>query len=116
VGRGRLPAGAAVGTGPLPAGAGPPGDGRLDEALAALRRSVFLDPGAALAQVALAELLGRLGEPARARSALRAAAALLGDGDPAEPVPGHDELTVGRVRDLVAARLARLDADPEAAR
>jgi predicted Zn-dependent protease len=90
--------------------------GRLDDALAALRRSVFLDPGAVLAQVALADLLDRQGEPARARSALRAAAGLLGDGDPAEPVPGHDELTVGRVRELVAARLARLDADPKAAR
>jgi len=84
--------------------------GRLDDALAALRRSVFLDPGSVLAQVALADLLDRQGEPARARSALRAAAALLGDGDPAEPVPGHDELTVGRVRELVAVRLARLEA------
>jgi hypothetical protein len=71
---------------------------------------VFLDPGSVLAQVALADLLDRQGEPARARSALRAAAALLGDGDPAEPVPGHDELTIGRVRELVAARLARLEA------
>jgi hypothetical protein len=31
-------------------------------------------------------------------------------------VPGHDELTIGRVRELFAARLARLDAHPEAAR
>ena len=90
--------------------------GRLDDALAALRRSVFLDPGSVLAQVALADLLERQGEPARAGSALRAAAALLGDGDPADPVPGHDELTIGRVRELVAARLARLDAGRGAAR
>jgi chemotaxis protein methyltransferase CheR len=90
--------------------------GRLDDALAALRRSVFLDPGSVLAQVALADLLERQGEPARARSALRAAAALLGDGDPGDPVPGHDELAIGRVRELVAARLARLDAGQGAAR
>ena len=90
--------------------------GRLDDALAALRRSVFLDPGSVLGQVALADLLARQGEPARARGALRAAAALLGDGDPAEALPGHDGLTAGRVRYLIAARLARLDGDPEAAR
>ena len=90
--------------------------GRLDDALAALRRSVFLDPGSVLGQVALADLLARLGEPGRARGALRAAAALVAGGDPAEPVDGHDGLTTGRVRDLIAAQLARLDGDPEAAR
>jgi hypothetical protein len=66
-----------------------------------------------LGQVALADLLARLGEPARARSALRTAAALLGEGDPAEPVDGHDGPAAGRVRDLIAAQLARLDGDPE---
>ena len=90
--------------------------GRLEDALAALRRSVFLDPGSVLGQVALADLLARLGEPARARGALRAAAALVGDGDPAEPVDDHEGLTTGRVRDLIAAQLARLDGDPEVAR
>jgi predicted Zn-dependent protease len=90
--------------------------GRLDDALAALRRSVFLDPGSVLGQVALADLLVRLGERGRARGALRAAAALVADGDPAEPVDGHDGPTTGRVRDLIAAHLARLDGDPEAAR
>ncbi len=90
--------------------------GRLEDALPALRRSVFLDPGSVLGQLALADLLVRLGEPARARGALRAAAALVGDRDPAEPVDGHDGPTAGRVRDLIAARLARLDGDPEVAR
>ena len=90
--------------------------GRLEDALAALRRSVFLDPGSVLGQVALAGLLARLGEPARARGALRAAAALVGDGDPSELVDGHEELPAGRVRDLIAAQLARLDRDPEVAR
>jgi chemotaxis protein methyltransferase CheR len=90
--------------------------GRLEDALAALRRSVFLDPGSVLGQLALADLLVRLGEPARARGALRAAAALVGDRDPAEPVDGHDGPTAGRVRDLIAAQLARLDGDPEVAR
>jgi chemotaxis protein methyltransferase CheR len=90
--------------------------GRLEEALAALRRSVFLDPGSVLGQLALAGLLARLGEPARARGALRAAAALVGDGDPSEPVDGHEELPAGRVRDLIAAQLARLDRNPEVAR
>jgi predicted Zn-dependent protease len=90
--------------------------GKPEEALAALRRCVFLDPASVLGQVALGDLLARLGEPARARSALRAAEALVGDGDPAEALPGHEELTAGRVRDLIAARLAGLDADPEVAR
>jgi chemotaxis protein methyltransferase CheR len=90
--------------------------GRLEDALAALRRSVFLDPGSVLGQVALADLLVRLGELGRARGALRAAAALVADGDPAEPVDGHDGPPTGRVRDLIAAHLARLDGDPEAAR
>ena len=90
--------------------------GRLEDALAALRRSVFLDPGSVLGQLALAGLLARLGEPARARGALRAAAALVGDGDPSEPIDGHEELPAGRVRDLIAAQLARLDPNPEVAR
>ena len=90
--------------------------GRLEEALAALRRSVFLDPGSVLGQLALAGLLARLGEPARVRGALRAAAALVGDGDPSELVDGHEELPAGRVRDLIAAQLARLDPNPEVAR
>jgi chemotaxis protein methyltransferase CheR len=90
--------------------------GRLEDALAALRRSVFLDPGSVLGQLALADLLVRLGERARARGALRAAAALVGDHDPAEPVDGHDGPTAGRVRDLIAAQLARLGGDQEVAR
>jgi chemotaxis protein methyltransferase CheR len=89
--------------------------GRLDEALAALRRSVFLDPGSVLAQVAMADLLARQGEPTRARSVLRAAAALLDQVDPAEPVAGEDGPTAARVRDLIAAQLGRLPGGPEAA-
>jgi len=90
--------------------------GRLEDALAALRRSVFLDPGSALGQVALASLLARLGEPARARSALRAAEALVADDDPAATVDDHDGLTAGRLRELIAAQLAHLAGDREAAR
>jgi chemotaxis protein methyltransferase CheR len=89
--------------------------GRAEEALAALRRSVFLDPGSVLGQVALADLLARQGEPTRARSALRAAAALLDQVDGAEPVSGDDGPTAARVRDLIAAQLGRLPDGPEAA-
>jgi len=89
--------------------------GRLEDALAALRRCVFLDPGSVLGQVALAGLLARQGEPARASSALRAAAALLGDGEEAQLLPGGEGLTVGRVRDLIAAQLVQLEGQPEVA-
>jgi tetratricopeptide (TPR) repeat protein len=89
--------------------------GQPEEALAALRRSLFLGPGSALAQVALADLLARQGEPTRARSALRAAAALLEDLDGAEPVSGEDGPTAAHVRDLIAAQLGRLPGGPEAA-
>jgi chemotaxis protein methyltransferase CheR len=90
--------------------------GQLEDALAALRRTVFLDPRSVLGQLALADLLARRGEPGRARGALRAAAALVADRDPAEPVDDHEGLTTARVRDLIAAQLARLDTDPEVAR
>jgi chemotaxis protein methyltransferase CheR len=90
--------------------------GQLEDALAALRRTVFLDPRSVLGQLALADLLARRGEPGRARGALRAAAALVADRDPAEPVDDHEGFTTARVRDLIAAQLARLDADPEVAR
>jgi chemotaxis protein methyltransferase CheR len=88
--------------------------GRSEEALAALRRSVFLDPGSVLAQVALADLLARQGEPTRAHSALRAAAALLDQVDGAEPV-SDDGPTAARVRDLIAAQLGRLPGGPDPA-
>jgi hypothetical protein len=66
--------------------------------------------------LALADLLARRGEPGRARGALRAAAALVADRDPAEPVDDHEGLTTARVRDLIAAQLAHLDPNPEVAR
>jgi tetratricopeptide (TPR) repeat protein len=75
--------------------------GRLQEALEAYRRSVFLDHTFALGHFASAGVFGRTGQPERARKSLATVAELLA-GKPAEmPLPEGDGLTVGRLMELV---------------
>jgi chemotaxis protein methyltransferase CheR len=75
--------------------------GRLEEALEAFRRSVFLDHTFALGHFASAGVFGRTGQPERARKSLATVADLLA-GKPADlPLPEGDGLTVGRLMELV---------------
>jgi chemotaxis protein methyltransferase CheR len=75
--------------------------GRLEEALEAFRRSVFLDHTFALGHFASAGIFGRTGQPERARKSLTTVAELLA-GKPADmPLPEGDGLTVGRLMELV---------------
>jgi chemotaxis protein methyltransferase CheR len=75
---------------------------RLDEALEAFRRSVFLDHTFVLGHFAAAGVFGRTGQTGRAQKSLATVAELLA-GKPAEmPLPEGDGLTVGRLMELVA--------------
>jgi len=75
--------------------------GRLEEALDAFRRSVFLDHTFALGHFAAAGLFARTGQSARAQKSLATVAELL-SGKPADQLlPEGDGLTVGRLQELV---------------
>jgi chemotaxis protein methyltransferase CheR len=75
--------------------------GRLEEALEAFRRSVFLDHTFVLGHFAAAGAFGRTGQAGRAQKSLAAVAELLA-GKPADmPLPEGDGLTVGRLMELV---------------
>jgi len=75
--------------------------GRLEEALDAFRRSVFLDHTFALGHFAAAGLFARTGQSARAQKSLATVAELL-SGKPADQMlPEGDGLTVGRLQELV---------------
>lgn len=75
--------------------------GRLEDALEAFRRSVFLDHTFALGHFAAAGVFGRTGQRARALKSLDTVAELLA-GKPADMLlPEGDGLTVGRLMELV---------------
>ena len=76
--------------------------GRLEDALEAFRRSIFLDQTFVLGHFAAAGLFARTGQSARARKSLATVAELL-SGKPADQLlPEGDGLTVGRLQELVA--------------
>jgi chemotaxis protein methyltransferase CheR len=76
--------------------------GRLEDALEAFRRSLFLDQTFALGHFAAAGVFARTGQTARARKSLATVAELL-EGKPADMLlPEGDGLTVGRLMELVA--------------
>lgn len=83
--------------------------GRIEGALAALRRCAYADPEFALGHFALAGLLNRLGEKRRAQKELSNVAAILESQNREALVPEGDGLTVGRLLELVQVHKELLD-------
>lgn len=79
-------------------------DGRLDAALAALRRCVFADPEFVLGHFALANLCVRLGQAPRAAKELDLVAQWARTRAGHEIVPEGDGLTVGRLREMMTSQ------------
>jgi chemotaxis protein methyltransferase CheR len=76
--------------------------GRMEGALASLRRCNYADPEFALGHFALAGLLHRLGQQRRAQKELENVQRILETQDPEALVPEGDGLTVGRLRELLS--------------
>lgn len=76
--------------------------GRLDEALEAFRRSVFLDQGFVLGHFAAAGVFARTGQTARAKKSLATVAELIAGRPSSDVLPEGDGLTVGRLQELVS--------------
>jgi chemotaxis protein methyltransferase CheR len=81
---------------------------RPADAMAAARRSLYLDRHFVVSHLAMADASVRAGDPARAARSLRTAARLLSSMAPDAVVPGSDGETVNRLRQNVAARIALL--------
>ena len=84
--------------------------GRDAEAAAAARRVIYLDRSLAIAHFNLGSILRRLGEHDGARRAFRNARDLSAARPADEAIPLADGVRAGRLADLAAAQLARLDA------
>jgi chemotaxis protein methyltransferase CheR len=76
--------------------------GRRDDALRALRRCVYADPAFALGHVGLAGAFAQSGQRKRAEKALANAARALAGRAPEEPLQEGEELTVGRLLEMIA--------------
>lgn len=81
-------------------------DGRLEEALGALRRCTYAAPRWALGHFVLAETLLRSGQRHRAIGALRNVESLLADAPADQEVQEGDGLTAGRLRELAEMQKA----------
>jgi chemotaxis protein methyltransferase CheR len=75
--------------------------GRFEDALSAIRRCVYADSKFVLGQYALATLLDRLGQAARAAKVRETVLKLLARCPPDDPIPEGDGLTVGRLLEMV---------------
>lgn len=83
--------------------------GQWREALDSFRRCVYADPGFALGHFSLGFLHNRLGEPARACKSFDRASSLL-QGTGAEVVVGQDDdLTAGRLREMIEVQKRLLE-------
>ena len=82
-----------------------------DEALAALRSALYLDPTLAIAHFMLAALLERRGDEPGARRSYRNALALVTPRPPAEAVALGDGETAGSLAERARHQLARLTRD-----
>ena len=78
--------------------------GDLRAATDAVRRCVFLDPGFALGQYALAGFLARLGETERAIKTIESVIHAVGRSPRETEVPEGDGLTAGRLLELAAVQ------------
>lgn len=78
--------------------------GDLRAATDAVRRCVFLDPGFALGQYALAGFLARLGETDRAIKTIESVIHAVGESPRETAVPEGDGLTAGRLLELAAVQ------------
>ncbi len=78
--------------------------GDLRAATDAVRRCVFLDPGFALGQYALAGFLARLGETERAIKTIESVIHAVGESPRETEVPEGDGLTAGRLLELAAVQ------------
>jgi chemotaxis protein methyltransferase CheR len=78
--------------------------GDLRAATDAVRRCVFLDPGFALGQYALAGFLSRLGETERAIKTIESVIQAVGESPRETEVPEGDGLTAGRLLELAAVQ------------
>jgi chemotaxis protein methyltransferase CheR len=76
--------------------------GKLEPALEAFRRSVFLDHTFVLGHFAAAGVFARTGQAGRAQKSLATVAELLAGKPGDQALPEGDGLTVGRLRELVA--------------
>ncbi|WP_332674051.1 CheR family methyltransferase [Aromatoleum sp.] len=77
--------------------------GQPEDAKAALRQALYLDPDHVLAHFSLANLLRRLGQPSRAAAHFTVAQRLL-DGTAADALlPDGEGMTAGRLREIIDA-------------
>lgn len=77
----------------------------LDEAVASLRRALYLDPDFALAHFALGGLLRRLGRKSESTRAFMAALRILKRYDPKESVPESEGLSAARLGEVIRVML-----------
>ena len=84
---------------------------RPAEALAALRRAVYLDPALVLGRFSLAVLFAATGQAPRAEKELDTLTGLLDDRDREELLEDGDGVTVGRLLELVAVHRDLISAD-----
>jgi chemotaxis protein methyltransferase CheR len=86
--------------------------GRTADALAAMRRALYLDPGLAVAHAALAGLLAGRGDLEGARRSWRNARRLCASLPPDAALPLGDGECAGRLSEIASAQLSILGGDP----
>jgi chemotaxis protein methyltransferase CheR len=77
--------------------------GRVDEAVASLRRAVFLEPNFVVAHFALGNIARQRGKDKDADRHYRIALKILSDYDEQAPVPASEGMTAGRLMNMILA-------------
>jgi chemotaxis protein methyltransferase CheR len=78
---------------------------RAEEAVAAVRQALYLDPGFVLAYVALGDLARRQGKSEESRRYWATALALLGKYRPEEVLPESDGMAAGRLAEIIRSSI-----------